>query len=278
MKISELIQSAVEQLKTAGIETAKLDAMILLGKVLGKERGYLIAHGNKEISAKQLKEFQKLLRRRLKREPVAQITGKKEFFGREFIVSKEVLTPRPETELIIEAALKRFPKNAQINILDLGTGSGCLILTLLLELPKAQGIGVDRAKTALAIAKRNAYNLKVQDVEFIYSYWCKNLELKSKFQLIVANPPYIPEAERRGLPAELGYEPKTALFSGDNGLKCYQEIAKEISALEFEVAIFEIGIGQQSEVKRIFERYNIKLDETLNDLRGIPRVMVFKKQ
>lgn len=277
MIISELIKRATRNFENAGIDTPKLDAIILLENVLEKERSYLIANSEREISEKQEKAFDKLVSRRLKREPVAQIIGKKEFFGREFKVSTEVLTPRPETEIIIETALKIFPHDAKINILDLGTGTGCILLTLLAELPNARGLGVDISKTALAMAKKNAYNLGVENVEFINSDWCNNLGTQQKFQLIVSNPPYIPMPEKTNLEADLSFEPETALFGGNDGLDCYRRLASDISKLDFDYAIFEIGINQEEQIKEIFKGYQISLKEVVKDLAGINRTMVFKK-
>ncbi len=277
MIISELIKSAAKKLQDVGIDTARLDAMLLLETALGKNRSYLVANSEAAVSENAQKQFAILLKRRINREPISQIIGKKEFYGRQFKVSKDVLTPRPETEFIIEVALKLFNKNSEINILDLGTGSGCIILTLLAEMPNAKGVGVDKSKSALAIAAKNAYDLKIENVEFVHSDWCKNLESQQKFHLIVSNPPYIPKTEQKTLDAELDFEPETALFGGDDGLDCYRLIAKEISGLKFDFAILEIGINQEGEVKKIFEQYQIKHKETLADLAGIPRVIVFNK-
>jgi len=269
---------AVDDFKAAGIETPGLDAMILMETVLGKTREYLVAHPEDEISNERQKQFLQLVTRRKNREPISHITNKKEFYGREFLISPDVLTPRPETELIIEAALKLYAKDSKINILDLGTGSGCIILTLLAELPNARGVGVDISNSALAIAKNNAYNLGIANVEFVNSDWCKNLDSDQKFQLIVSNPPYIPNCEAKNLPAELSYEPDAALFGGDDGLECYRRLAEEISAIDFNTAVFEIGINQEHEIEKIFDDYQIKLKEIVADLAGIPRVMIFQKQ
>ncbi len=278
MKISQALDEAVKNFKTAGIETPRLDTLILMEMVLGKGREYVIAHSEDELSSAQMKSFSVLSERRTAREPMAHITGKKQFYGREFKVTPDVLMPRPETELLVEAALRLSPKHSEINILDLGTGSGCIILTLIAELPKAHGIGADISNSALAIARENAYNLGIANVEFVKSDWCKNLDLKNKFQLIVSNPPYIPNCEAKNLPAELSYEPDAALFGGDDGLECYRRLAEEISAIDFNFAVFEIGIGQEREIEKIFDEYQIKLKEIIPDLAQIPRVMIFSKQ
>src|ERR1700760_2798216 len=147
MIISDLLKNAMAHLKTAGVETVQLDAMILMETALGKTREYIIANSENEVDEAIVKRFNQLVSRRANREPIAHITGEKEFYGRKFKVSRDVLSPRPETELIVETALKMLPKmaskSAEINVLDLGTGSGCILLTLLAELPNARGIGVD---------------------------------------------------------------------------------------------------------------------------------------
>ena len=279
--IKQVLQNAKTQLSAAGVESAKLDAMILLEFVLNKDRSFLIANSEHKITEKQKSEFEKLLKRRLKREPIAHIIGKKEFYGREFKVSKEVLSPRPETEFLIEAALKRYSKTEALNILDIGTGSGCILLTLLLELPNSTGTGLDISTNALAIARENAYNLKVSSALFIESNWLEKLDKQQKFNLIVSNPPYIPRPLQKSLEAELEFEPEMALFSGDEGLDSYREIARNLKDLDFDFAILEIGINQEQEIEKIFGECQmesqIKLIETIKDLAGINRVLVFAK-
>lgn len=277
MKISELLEEAVKNFKAAGIETPRLDGLILMEITLGKGREYIIAHSEDEMQPIEIDKFSELVSRRLKREPISHIVGKRQFYGREFLVSDDVLTPRPETEILIEAALSLFQKDNKINILDLGLGSGCILLTLLAEMPNAKGTGVDISNSALAIAKKNAYNLGIANVEFIESDWLKNPALKNEYQLIVSNPPYIPISDAKTLPAELSYEPDAALFGGDDGLECYRMLAEQLSAVNFNFFVLEIGIGQERDIEKIFDKYRIKLKEIIADLAGIPRVMIFQK-
>lgn len=277
MIISEILRDSARKLAKAGISSPELDARILLEEATGKSRSYIIANSESELSVAEINAFTKLMERRLKREPISQIMGRKEFWGREFEVSPDVLTPRPETELIIVAALKAFPKEKPLRILDLGTGSGCIILTLLMEFPDSTGIAVDISKTALAIARQNAYNHGIDRVEFVLSEWCENVA-PQRFDLIVSNPPYISLLNKNSLDKELSYEPETALFSGDEGLDSYREIAEDLSDMEFGLAIFEIGQNQEDEIRRIFAYHGIDCVGELSDLAGITRTMMFRKK
>ena len=279
MKISEIIKSAVRKLQQVGVESAQLDARILLEHAIKKDRSFLIANSDYEITEVQNNEFEKLLQRRINREPISHILETKEFWGRNFKVSSDVLTPRPETEHIIEAALKYYKPSQtgeKYKILDLGTGSGCILLTLLQEIPNSEGLGVDISKTALAIAKDNAYNQKVNNAEFILSEWCENLTQKH-FNLIVSNPPYIPLHDLKSLEKELSFEPKNALFAGNDGLDDYRKIAEQIKFIGFDYAIFEIGFNQENEVKEIFSLNGMNCIEVIKDLAGISRSLVFIK-
>lgn len=277
MKLGEFIKQTIEQFKTAGIDSSQLDAYLLAAHVLQKDKSFIISHSDYELSTSEILQLKNMVEKRKAREPISQILGYKEFYGHDFSVSQDVLTPRPETEFIITAALELFNKEQELNVLDLGVGSGAVILTLAAEFKNSHCLGVDISNAALAIARKNAYDLRIENARFINSNWCKNLGARQKFNLIVSNPPYIPVGHKDKLDAELKFEPETALFAGDDGLECYRQIANEISNLEFDFAIFEIGMGQESEVKKIFEGYKINLIKTLPDLAGIPRAMVFKK-
>jgi release factor glutamine methyltransferase len=271
------LKQAIEILSKAGVDSPDLDARVLLEFVTGKNRAFFIAHSEYELAADEKKHFDELLHRRANREPISQLVGKREFYGRDFLVSQDVLTPRPETELIIDAVKKLYPANSPISVLDLGTGSGCILLTILQEYPNSRGLGVDISQKALAIAKQNAYNLGVNNAELILSEWCENLDKQQKFNLIISNPPYIPQPEKATLDKDLSFEPDLALFGGDDGLVAYRRIAQEIKSLNFDFAIFEIGINQEKEVIEIFKAAGLKYVETLKDLQNIPRTLVFKK-
>lgn len=281
MNIAQAIKFAVNMLEDAGVASANLDTKILLEAATGKSRAQIIAHGEYELGEAEQKKFDELVALRARRIPISQVLGCKEFYGREFVVDGNVLTPRPETELMIDAAKKLFRKDENLHILDLGTGSGCILLTLLLEFPNASGIGADISKKAIAIAEKNKYILNVEGAELICSDWLETVRNGTNFDLIVSNPPYISLQDKKDLARELDFEPDSALFAGDDGLECYRKIADEISSrhnkVNFKYLILEIGQNQESEIIEIFEKQEIKFLEHYKDLNGIIRTLVFKK-
>jgi len=223
----------------------------------------------------EINKLKILIERRINNEPIAYVINKKEFFSRNFYVDKRVLIPRPETEIIIEEVLKRNKKQ-NISCLDLGTGSGCLIISLFLEL---QSIGinvkaeaVDISDGALKVASQNAINLKA-DINFYKSFWFKNVQ--RKFDYIVANPPYIPENDERVSVETHEHEPHLALYSGVSGEEALSEIISQVPSFLFEDGMFlmEFGAGQGEAVRRLSEKY-FKSCEILQDLQGIERVFV----
>ncbi len=271
----KLLLQASEKLKHAGIDTPELDARVLLEFVTGKNRTFFITYPEYEINDKQRRSFDELIGRRINREPVSHIVGKKEFYGREFTVSSDVLTPRPETELIIDAAKQYFQPTEKLKILELGVGSGCIITTLMLEFTGSSGVGVDISNNALAIARQNAYKLGVQGIEFYCSDWTENVEAQ-RFDLVVSNPPYIRSEDSKTLEAELGFEPEIALYAGSSGLDAYRKIAEGLRDFSFRYAIFEIGLGQEEEVSTIFNKNGFELLEAKKDLAGIIRTLIFR--
>ncbi len=271
--IKQVLKDAVQQLSACRhVTTAQLDAEILLSHAIGKSREYLIGHEDDLIAA----EFvQSLTQRRLSGEPIAYITGKKDFWKREFKVTKDTLIPRPETELIIEKALEIFTdKKTNLEVLDLGTGTGCIMLSILEEFPNAVGVGVDISNKALDIAKENA--LGNSRVEFIQSNWFDNLGDR-KFDLIVSNPPYISKSESLGI-SVVDFEPHSALFAEDDGYKCYKIIAKDIKKhlKKNGVGIFEFGQGQSEKVADIFKFFGFRSNKICMDLAGIDRVIMIQ--
>lgn len=280
MSMQYLFNQSVQKLKNAGISSPMLDVQILLELATGKERSYFFAHPEYELQVAEQDKFNELLTRRLSREPISHITGKKEFYGRDFIVTNAVLTPRPETELFIETAKELFSDQQKLNILDLGTGSGAILLTLLAEFPNSEGFGVDISNNALAIAKQNAYNLGLTRVEFYCSDWNeKNWAKKikpQKFDLVVSNPPYVELTSKNTLETELGFEPEIALYAGHDGLDAYKAIAASLESFEFDFAMFEIGQNQHKQVEDIFNKIGLELIKTKADLANIKRVLAFK--
>lgn len=195
---------------------ARLEARVLAAQAWQVNPAWLIAHDTDALTPTQTHAANALLDRRLTGVPVAYLTGKREFFGRPFAVSPDVLIPRPDTELLVERALARLPPGQAADVLDLGTGSGCIAITLALERPLARIVAVDRAAAALALAQHNAHQLDAR-VEFLNSDWFGALS-RRRFDLIVSNPPYIAETDPHLAQGDVRFEPRAALTAGPDGL------------------------------------------------------------
>lgn len=214
------IQSAVEQTSKrlqAVSDTPRLDAELLLCQVLGQPRSYLFTWPERSLTAEQSAGFDALVQRRALGEPVAHILGRREFWSLELAVSADTLIPRPETELLVEAALERIPVDAKWQIADLGTGSGAIALALASERPNCRVTAVERSDAALAVARANAERLGLTNVEFASGSWFEPLAGR-RFELIVSNPPYIPQGDPHLEQGDVRFEPMTALASGVDGL------------------------------------------------------------
>ena len=274
--VFDLIKEAENKLKGVGIETFELDAKILLAHSLGQHEK-LVFKLNSRVSQYSYDKFTLLVKRRLKLEPIAYIVGYKHFWKQVYKVDKNVLIPRPETELIIEVILGKLQnrKNEKLHILDLGTGSGCIILSLLSELKNSFGVAVDVSDKALNIAKINANNLQLSKrLKFIKSNWFNALDEKESFDIIVSNPPYVAENEWQNLSKSIkNFEPSIALSDGGDGLGGYRVIAQ--SAKKFlkkgAMIILEIGYNQKNLVENTFENQGYKVG-FYKDLQGIYRV------
>ncbi|OIO71399.1 MAG: peptide chain release factor N(5)-glutamine methyltransferase [Zetaproteobacteria bacterium CG12_big_fil_rev_8_21_14_0_65_55_1124] len=225
-----LLAQAVADLQTCGCATPRLDAQLLLCHALGKARSWLIAHADDVLDGADIDTFRQLLTRRLEREPVAYITGEKEFWSRPFHVTPDVLIPRPETEHLIEAVLAHFPDHqAPWSLCDIGTGSGCIAITLACEYPQAHVTATDISAAALAVAKTNAERHGVADrITFFQGdiFGALKGDLLT-FDAIVSNPPYVARHEMEGLEPELEYEPRHALSDEQDGLSFLRQLAEE---------------------------------------------------
>jgi len=259
MILEKIIKKASEVLKKNSISTHDLDAQIILSDIMGIEREALITNDELNISKKILEKYDFAIKRRIKREPVAYITGKKEFWSVNFEVNRSTLVPRPETEILIYKIVDLL-KNKKINILDIGTGSGCVLLSILKELKFSTGTGIDISKKAIKIAKKNAINLNLfRRTKF------KVLDFQKynhgKFDLIVSNPPYIASKDIKNLSKDITYyEPKIALDGGVDGLDLIKKVIYKSNYLlkRNGLLALEIGFGQYKEVTNLLKRCNFR--------------------
>ena len=275
--IDFLLRQARVQLIAAGCETAGLDARLLMQAVMGLSHGDIIADGTKKMTPQKVQQFGILLQRRLAHEPVSRILGLREFYGRDFQVSPAVLDPRPDTEALVELCLDHLPQDQPLRILDLGTGSGILALTLCAERPFFTGVAVDVSAEALEIARRNAIALGVADrVEFVCCSWFGGVA--GCFDFIVSNPPYIESAVIPDLAAEVkNHDPHRALDGGSDGLAAYRQIAaaaKPFLTTQGLIAL-EIGSGQEADVTAIFAGHDFASIDWRFDLAGRVRALLF---
>jgi release factor glutamine methyltransferase len=271
----ELLQNATHRLQQAGIEDSSREARLLLCEALGVDGAELV-FGDRTLSPEEEKKSESWIKRREKREPLARLKGTRGFWNAEFVLNEATLEPRPDSETLIEAALKLGQIPPQ-RILDVGTGTGCLLLSLLQEFASAQGVGTDKSAPALEAASENARHLNLQTrAAFHCTNWAEGVE--GKFDLVVSNPPYIAAQDIFGLQPEVrDYDPRLALDGGSDGLFAYRALAASLKALmnEKALALFEIGEGQEEDVIRIFEGAGWKSVASRKDLGGIPRVLAF---
>lgn len=276
--LAQAVAVATERLALAGVAEARLEARVLVAAAVGRGVEVLAGWPERELSADEASRLDVWLARRERREPLAQILGRREFWSLDFAVSAHVLTPRPDSETLIEAALARF---AAGRVLDLGTGSGCLLLAILHERPSARGLGIDASPAALAVAQANAQRLDLAGrAEFSLRDWREGLAGLGRFDLVVANPPYIPDGDIAGLEPEVArFEPRLALAGGADGLDAYRAILDGLdSVLTPEgLAAFEVGIGQAEALIGLAQTAGWRALEVRSDLGGVARAVVIGK-
>ena len=258
---------------------AALEAHVLLGHALHQSRAYLLAHAEAALDDNHQTVFEALLQRRLCGEPIAYILGRREFYGLEFNVSPAVLIPRPETELLVEHALEHIPSQQPLQILDLGTGSGAIAITLAKLRPQALVTAVDISPEALAVAQQNATHLEVRNIHFIESDWFQALDLCSQFDLIVANPPYIAANDPHLQQGDVSFEPIGALHSGADGMDAIRLIAQESRRFLSPNGwlLFEHGFNQQQACADTLASLGYANISCQRDLAGQARVSSGKK-
>ncbi len=278
-RLQTLWQHMSQRLQSAGIASARLDARLLVQHALGISHEQLIAEDDRRVLPHEVATIERLMVRRLAREPLAQIIGRKAFWRDEFIVSADVLSPRPESETLIDGLLQHCRNEATPEtILDFGTGSGCLLLSLLREYPQARGMGVDISPAALAVARQNAVQLGLAGrAEFQQGNWGETLQ--TSYDMIISNPPYIAECDVSALaPEVVMYEPEWALTGGPDGLAAYRALLPHLArALKpGGIAAMECGEGQATAVADLAAHNELSLVTVMPDLRGIRRALIMQ--
>jgi release factor glutamine methyltransferase len=282
MTIGEALREASRILQSAGVPEARREAGSLLSFVIAKDRTFLISHAEDELDQSSVDQFREAVERRAAGEPLQYISGVQDFYGREFRVTTDVLIPRPETELLVEAALG-VVGNAAPFICDVGTGSGCIAVTLLCELVAARAVALDKSPAALEIAKFNAVKLSVADrAVFVVSDCFESLDSREfQFDLIVSNPPYVSAGVLAGLQREVrDHEPLVALSPGPDGLSVIRRLLIDAPAFlkPNGYLIMEIGFDQGEKVQALVDTGVWRLLELRPDLQGIPRIVVLQKR
>lgn len=279
--VGEMLASVAARLAAAGIDNGRLEARLLVGDATGLAVEAMIAEPEVAINdAGVIARVERLTLRRLSREPMSQILGTREFWSLPFKVTPDVLTPRPDSEALVEAVLSVVPdRAARLSLLDLGVGSGCLLLALLHGLPKARGLGVDRSERALAVARDNAQALGLAGrAEMRAGDW--GAGLAEQYDIVVSNPPYIPTDDIEGLAPEVSeHEPWLALDGGQDGLDAYRTLAGELPYLVREGGwtALEVGQGQAPDVARLMRAAGFRIERVVADLGGVERVILARR-
>ena len=275
--IGDLAETGRRRLSQAAFELSSREANLLLGHVLHLTEAQVLARWDSEVEPAAARAFEGLVERRLRGEPVAYLVGSREFYGRDFRVDSRVLIPRPETEHLIEAVLA-LPLGDKAKILDLGTGSGCMAITLGLELPGATVVAGDLSVAALALASENARTLGARNVRMLGSDLASSVALED-FDLVVSNPPYVGLEEAPALSVEVrDYEPHLALFPPGNAESLIRRLVTELAALRPGAFLaFEIGHLQSGCVLEILSASSFSLLEVVADYQGIPRTVIAER-
>jgi len=278
MILGQTIKKASQILKNHNVHTYELDAQIILSDIMGVTREFLIINDYLTVSKRTKKKYDNAIKRRIKKEPVAYIIGKKEFWSLNFKVTSSTLVPRPESELLIYNVIKYF-KNKKINILDIGTGSGCILLAILKELQFSRGIGIDISAKAIKIAKENAKNLNLLNRSKFKTFDINSFNV-GKYDLIVSNPPYVPFKEIRNLTKDIiNFEPIVALNGGKDGLDLIKKVIYKSTKLLKKGGLLAIEIGnkQYPKVSDLLNQLGFKEMSKLYDYNRNVRCIISTK-
>lgn len=271
------VELTAKELTAAGFDEPRRYARRLLAAALSLSPTEVFAHPERGLGPAQQARIADMLKRVVAREPLSRIIGAREFWGLEFLLSADTLDPRPETETVVEAVLRRLPaRSLPYRFLDLGTGTGCILLALLAEFPEAAGFGIDIAPGAACTARHNAARLGLAErAKFAVGSWAQ--AVSGRFDVVVANPPYIPGPDLPGLPPEVReHDPRPALDGGPDGLAAYRAIAADLPRLLAPAGLFacEIGSTQADAVSEVLAKAGLQPDEIALDLAGLPRCVV----
>jgi release factor glutamine methyltransferase len=279
MNIQSAIVEGANILKDRSILSAHLDSEILMAKALGANREYIILNNDKVLKEKNLKYFKKLVQERASRKPIAYLLNKKSFWNSEFYVNKNSLIPRPDTEIVIEQVLKLTKNKNKLSVLDIGVGSGCILLTILKERKNFYGTGIDISKNSLNICKKNAKNLLLEGRIKFYKSDVDKFN-QGKYDLIVSNPPYIKRCDLKYLESDvIRFEPKLSLDGGLDGLSVIRKVISKSSVLIKKNGkfILEIGFDQKNKVIKLLNKKGFYINSTLKDLAMNDRCIVSTK-
>ncbi len=272
-----LLDDATKQLYEQS-DTPRIDAEVLMQHVLGQGIAWLISYGDTIASAEDTKAFYELVGQREKGKPIAYLTGSRDFWTLSLDVNEHVLIPRPDTETLVEAALEHLPNGSKSTILDLGTGSGAIALSLAKERPEAKVIAAEYHQGALDVAKANAVKNKVENVDFVLSDWFSNIDVQTRFDLIASNPPYVEPGDPHLDQGDLRFEPITALTAEENGLADIRNIVE--NAANYLVAngvlVIEHGYNQAEAVADLFETNSYTDVQLFKDINDLPRCTLGK--
>ena len=279
MNIENILIEGTNTLKQSGVSNPQLDCEILLSNSINKDKKYIILNPKQILNDGQLSDFMSLIEKRKKGEPIAYLINKKEFWNNEFFVNKDVLIPRPDTELIVEEVLKIYSKNTHLQVLDIGTGSGCILLSILKERKYFYGTGIDISKKSINVSKFNAKKLNlVNRIKFFHSS-VDNFTV-GKYDLVVSNPPYIELVNLKYLEKDIiNFEPKLALSGGFDG---FSKIRKVINKANYLIKkngkfILEIGFNQKNKVKEILKQEGFYINKAVRDYGNNDRCIISTK-
>jgi len=280
MNINQALQQANKFLKKKHIISSMIDSEILMSKVLNKDRKFLILNSKKDLTKKNLYNFTNLIEKRSRGEPIAYLIKKKFFWKYEFIVKKKVLIPRPDTEVLVEEILKLTKKNSKMTILDIGIGSGCILLSILKERKNFFGVGIDVSKKCIDISKTNAFKLKISNRVKLLKSNVDNFNY-GKYDLIVSNPPYINTLKLKCLERDIcDFEPKIALDGGSNGLNKIKKVVDKSSKLlkKKGILVLEIGFDQKNKVRNLLKSKGFCIKKIIKDLAKNDRCIISLKK